>query len=252
MRSWEHTSVEATEARAKLTLDSSSTAQQAAERAADVIAASIAGAIDIKGFAAIAVSGGSTPSLMFDALAAMDIDWQHVHLFQVDERMVPSDSADRNFAELERRLIARISIPADQVHPLPVPTFLDPAGLTIAASHASATLKRVCGATLDLVHLGLGDDGHTASLVPDDRALRVEGSDVTWTAPYRGHSRLTLTFSALNRARQVLWLACGESKQQPLALLLSKDPSIPASHVRSASQVAFVDAAASLSAGSPT
>lgn len=236
--------MEETAPAANLSIDASPSPQEAAQRAANAMATAINDAIAIKGFAAVAVSGGSTPGLMFDSLATMTIDWGRVHLFQVDERMVAANSIDRNFAELQRRLLRHVGIPEDHVHPLPVPLFLDPAGLAIASSSASAALRRVCGSTLDVVHLGLGDDGHTASLVPNDRALTVMDSEVTWTLPYKGHRRLTLTFPVLQRARCVIWLACGTAKQKPLALLRSNDPSIAAGHVRSGNQTAFVDHAA--------
>jgi 6-phosphogluconolactonase/glucosamine-6-phosphate isomerase/deaminase len=108
-----------------------------------------------------------------------------------------------------------------------------------AATYASGLPAR-----FDIVHLGLGEDGHTASLVPGDPVLDVHDRDVAITAPYRGRRRMTLTFNVLDEARLVLFLATGGGKAEPLRKLLARDDSIPAARVRAAEQVAIVDEAA--------
>jgi len=100
---------------------------------------------------------------------------------------------------------------------------------------------------LDLVHLGLGGDGHTASLVPGDPVLEVRDRDVVVTGEYRGRRRMTLTYPALDRAREIVWLVAGEEKREALRQLLDRDPSIPASHVAAPVQLVVADHAAAAS-----
>ena len=114
------------------------------------------------------------------------------------------------------------------------------ADLDAAAARYAATLPR----TFDLVHLGLGDDGHTASLVPGDPVLDVADRDVAVTQPYAGHRRMTLTYPVLDRADEVLWLVAGAAKTEPLARLRAGDAEIPAGRVRAPRQVLLADRAA--------
>jgi 6-phosphogluconolactonase len=191
----------------------------------------------------LAVSGGSTPWLMLRRLAREDVPWQGVHLFQVDERIAPAGSAERNLTHIGETLLASVPLPATQVLAMPV----EAGDLDAAARGYAQTLRDVCGvpAVLDLVHLGLGSDGHTASLVPGDAVLGVADADVALTAPYMGRRRMTLTYPLLNRARRILWLATGSEKREMLARLLAGDASIPAGRVEQANALLLTDRAAS-------
>jgi 6-phosphogluconolactonase len=185
-----------------------------------------------------AVSGGHTPWAMFAELAHRDVAWKNVVLFQVDERIAPAGDPDRNLTHLRESLR---STEADIV-PMPVndaePS--DLAGLEAAADGYAALLPQ----RFDLVHLVLGPDGHTASLVPNDAVLKVTDHLVAITGPYQGHRRMTLTYPALARADQLLWLVTGADKHLPLAKLLAGDESIPAGRVVAHSSLVFADQAA--------
>ena len=174
---------------------------------------------------------------MLRALAREDVPWDRVHLLQVDERVAPYGDADRNLTVLRESL----TVPA-RVHPMPV----ERDDLDAAARRYAETLAAVAGSppVLDLVHLGLGGDGHTASLVPGDPVLDVGDRDVAITGPYQGRRRMTLTYPALDRARQVVWLVTGEDKAAMLARLHDGDAAIPAGRVRAAQAAVFADHAA--------
>jgi 6-phosphogluconolactonase len=167
---------------------------------------------------------------MMRALAAQELSWRDVHIFQADERVAPPGSADRTLTHLREALLSLTPLRPEQVHPMPV----DDDDLVAAAQRYEATLKQVAGTppVLDLVHLGLGPDGHTASLVPHDPALEVTAADVTISGPYQGHRRMTLTYPILNRAETVLWLVTGAGKAEALKRLYTGDTSIPAGRVR--------------------
>ena len=213
-----------------------------ARRAADEIATRARAAIAARGQFTLATSGGTTPWVMLRELAAFEVSWAHVHLFQVDERVAPTGHADRNLTKLSESLLARVAIPALQVHAMPV----DAADLNAAARAYAADLASVAGTppVLDLVHLGLGADGHTASLVPDDPSLAVTDADVAVTGEYQGRRRMTLTYPMLYRARRVLWVVAGAEKAVMLARLRSADGRIPAGRVRSDRALIIADAAA--------
>jgi 6-phosphogluconolactonase len=210
-------------------------AQAVAERGADIVASAAAAAVAERGRFTFAVSGGRTPWAMFAALAGR-MPWEKVTIFQVDERIAPDGDPDRNLTQLGR------SLPpggAADVRALPVwAEDLD----TAAAMYADALPEQ-----LDLVHLGLGPDGHTASLVPGDPVLEVTDRDVAVTGVYQGRRRMTLTYPVLNRARQILWLVTGEDKVDALARLRAGDPSIPAGRVSPAHAAVVADAAAARS-----
>ena len=195
----------------------------------------------------LALSGGSTPWRMLGHLDSGDLPWEAVELFQVDERVAPAGSEERNLTHLDASLVSRVPVPGGQVHAMPVEApDLDAAARTYAALLAARTGRP---ATLDVVHLGMGGDGHAASLVPGDAVLDVVDTDVAMTAaPYQGCRRMTLTYPALNRARTVLWLLTGAGKAEMLRRLRDGDASIPAGRVSPARAVVFADrdAAASL------
>src|SRR5947209_6255990 len=127
---------------------------------------------------------------------------------------------------------------------------VESADLESARGQYAATLQQIAGtpAVLDLAHLGLGPDGHTASLVPGDPVLDVTDADVALTGIYQGRRRMTLTYPILNRSRRVLWLVTGASKADMLARLLRADPTIPAGRIRQDQAVVLADRAAAPSA----
>jgi len=210
-----------------------------ARQAAAVIAAAARQAVVERGRFVVAVSGGKTPWLMLRALADDDMPWNNVYLVQVDERIAPAGHADRNFTHLSESLLSRVSLRPDQVHMMPV----ESADLEAAAMSYARALAGLSGspAVLDLVHLGLGPDGHTASLVPGDPVLNVTQADVALTGPYQGRRRMTLTYPIINRARRILWLVTGSDKAEPLERLLKADPSIPAGRVRQTASLIMAD-----------
>ncbi|MDP8970105.1 MAG: 6-phosphogluconolactonase [Actinomycetota bacterium] len=216
--------------------------QMLGSRAAALIAERAAGTVRAHGRFSLAVSGGSTPNAMFEALAGHRLPWERIHLFQVDERVAPDGDPDRNLVALRRRLLSQVALPPTNTHLMPVTA----ADLPTAARRYSAELRRVCGdpPVLDLVHLGLGDDGHTASLAPGDPVLDVTAEDVALSAPYRGRVRMTLTLPALNRAARILWLVGGAAKAPALRRLLAGDRTIPAARVRTDAAILLADRAA--------
>jgi 6-phosphogluconolactonase len=213
-----------------------------AAKAAAIIAEHAREAVASRGRFIMAVSGGHTPWLMLRALSDEQLPWEHVHVVQVDERVAPAGDPDRNFTHLRASLLEHAPLLPDHVHAMPV----EAADLDRAAAQYAATLRDVAGAppVLDLVHLGLGPDGHTASLVPGDPVLDVTDVDVATTAPYQGRRRMTLTFPIINRSRFVLWLVTGRDKPATLVRLRDGDQSIPASHVRRDRALILADRAA--------
>ena len=211
-------------------------AARVARRGAKEIASVARAAVDARGSFTIAVSGGSTPWAMFAALADEGVPWGATGIWQVDERIAPRDHDDRGLTHLERTL-PPAALAA--VHPMPVDD-LDPSD-DEACEAAAAAYAAGLPPVFDLIHLGLGDDGHTASLVPGDAVLDVHDRDVAITAVYRGRRRMTLTFAVLERARQILWIATGANKAEPLHELIARDPSIPAARVTAPNQLAIVD-----------
>lgn len=212
-------------------------ADAVANRAAHAIAAFAREAIAARGRFLFAVSGGHTPWMMLRALSAEEILWPAVRIFQVDERVAPAGHADRNLTHLKESLSHPAQILAMSV---------EAEDLDRAAAEYAQTLQRECGspAVLDLVHLGLGPDGHTASLVPGDPVLNVRDKDVAMTGAYQGRRRMTLTYPAIDRARQVLWVVTGAEKVQMLDRLLHGDSEIPAGRVSREQSLVLADRAA--------
>jgi 6-phosphogluconolactonase len=193
-------------------------ADAVAKRAAAIMAAE-----------ARAACGGHTPWLILRDLAHEDVPWKNVHVVQVDERVAPPGDPDRNLTHLRESLLEHVPLPADQVYAMPV----EAPDLDWAAAQYAKTLETIAGApaVLDLVHLGLGPDGHTASLVPGDAVLGVTDKDVALTGVYMGRRRMTLTYPTINRARRVLWLVTGREKVPMFGRLRDADPSIPAGRI---------------------
>lgn len=202
-----------------------------ARRAADVVAAAAREAIAAHGRFTFALSGGRSPWAMFRDLADEDVPWEEVGIWQVDERVAPDGHTDRNLTSV----VPVIPSGAD-LRPMPV---TEP-DLDAAAERYAASLPEA----FELVHLGMGDDGHTASLVPGDPVLDVTDRDVAMTGEYRGLRRMTVTYPVLDRAGRALWLITGSDKAPLVPRLLAGDHSIPAGRVATAEQLVVVDAAA--------
>ncbi|MBW3578600.1 MAG: 6-phosphogluconolactonase [Actinobacteria bacterium] len=219
-----------------------------AQQAASHVAAAATRTLAERDVFTVAFSGGSTPTGMLAALADHHLPWERIHVFQVDERIVPGGHPDRNLDLLQRYLLDAARVPSTNVHPMPV-TDPDP---DVAANRYADELARVCGdpPVLDLVHLGLGADGHTASLVPNDPVVQISDRPVATTGPYRGHRRMTLTVPVLVRARQQLWLVVGADKAGAVRRLVRHDPGIPASRVAHEDALLVLDDAAAQQLGS--
>ncbi len=222
-------------------------ADAVARRAASLIAGEARAAVAARGRFVMAVSGGKTPWVMLRALADEEVPWPSVHVFQVDERIAPAGDPDRNLTHLRESLLSRAPLPPSQIYAMPV----EATDLAAAAIEYSKSLEKVAAAppVLDLAHLGLGPDGHTASLVPDDPVLGVTGSDVGLTGVYMGRRRMTLTYPVLDRSRKVLWLVTGSEKVPMLKRLLAHDLTIPAGRVRPDNALVLADRAAAGDAG---
>lgn len=204
-----------------------------ATRAAAYVAQRARTAVAAHGRFTFAVSGGHTPWAMFAALADEDLPWRQTAIFQVDERVAPAGDPDRNLTHLRESLPPHADA---EVHAMPVE---EPQLEAAAQRYAQSLPER-----LDLVHLGLGPDGHTASLVPGDPVLEVVDRDVALTDAYIGRRRMTLTYPPLDRARERLWLVTGADKLQALKGLRAGDRSIPAGRVSGANALLVADAAA--------
>lgn len=219
-----------------------SDADAVARRAAELIASDTRSAIAARGVFTFAVSGGRTPWEMLRMLGEMDVPWHEVHLFQVDERVAPTGDPERNFTHIGETLLSRAELPLNRIHPMPV----EETDLAAAVARYIASLGAAAGSppVLDLVHLGLGPDGHTASLVPGDPVLDVAEADVALTGVYQNRRRMTLTYPLINRARRILWVVTGAEKASMLERLRSGDTSIPAGRVDQARAVLLADRAA--------
>lgn len=213
-----------------------------AEAAASLIAQRARAAVELRGRFILALSGGRTPWLMLAALARMELPWADVHIVQVDERVAPAGAAERNLTRIRESLGTRLPLVAANLHAMPV----EAPDLDAAVRAYASTLRAIAGTPvmLDLVHLGLGTDGHTASLVPADAALDVQDADVTLAGPYQGTRRMTLTFPVIKRAREVMFVITGADKAAMLERLRAHDPSIPAGRVDNARTVVLADTAA--------
>jgi 6-phosphogluconolactonase len=207
----------------------------AAERFARELAERTRIGVEERGAFTIALSGGSGPWHAFRLLADEDVPWEAVEIFQVDERVAPAGDDDRNLTHMQESLPPAV---LERLRPMPV----EADDLDAAAAEYAALLPE----RLDLVHLGIGPDGHTASLVPDDAVLDVRDRDVALTAgEYQGRRRMTLTYPMLDRSRDLLWLVTGESKVYALRKLFDGDPSIPAGRIAGPPALILADRAAS-------
>jgi 6-phosphogluconolactonase len=217
-------------------------ADAVALEAARFIAGEARAAVAQRGRFIMAVSGGRTPWQMLRLLADEDLPWEAVHVVQVDERVAPAGDLDRNLTHLAETLLEHAPLRAEHLYAMPV----EENDLGAGATQYATTLQEIAGCPplLDLVHLGLGVDGHTASLVPGDAVLHITDSDVALTGVYQGKRRMTLTYPILNRARRVLWLVTGAEKSEILPRLLAADESIPAGRVSGDQALVLADRAA--------
>ena len=220
------------------------TVEEADRHGADWLAESIIKSVAHRGTCAMAVSGGRSPWPMFAILARRDdIPWDRITLFQVDERIAPEGDEARNYTHLKSNLLAQRPELVIHTHPMPV----NEDDLEEACAKYTRLLEEACGTppVLDIIHLGLGPDGHTASLVPGDGVLQTEDREVDLTVgEYQGRRRMTLTYPCINRARRIMWQVVGEGKAEALKQMRSGDPSMPGSKIATAQAVIFADAAA--------
>jgi len=214
-------------------------ADSVAREAAKFIAQEARSAVAARGSFVMAVSGGKTPWIMLRDLAREEVPWKAVLVVQVDERVAPAGDPDRNLTHLRESLLEHAPLRPEQIHAMPV----ESPDLEAAAAQYAETLRRISGSppVLDLVHLGLGPDGHTASLVPGDPVLQINDADVAVTGVYQQRRRMTLTYPIINRSRRVLWLVTGSEKAGMLARLQAGDVSIPAGRVRADHAVILAD-----------
>ena len=218
-----------------------------ARAAADVIAAAVTDAVARAGRCAIAFSGGRGPGPMLGALARRDVPWSRVQVFQVDERVAAEGHADRNLTLLRTALLDRVPIPDEHIHPMPV----EDDDLDAAAAAYDQVLTEVAGGRLDVVHLGLGPDGHAASWPPGDAVVDARAL-VAATGRFNGYRRLTLTPRAIATAPTIVWLVSGRDKRPALTRLLAGDPTIPATRAKRDGAIVLADAAAAPDGGAIT
>lgn len=204
------------------------------ERVAEHLAHHIREATGARGLACVGLSGGPLPPPMFRRLAAIDLDWSAVHIFQIDERVAPDGDPDRNAVAIQRELLDRTGA---RGHLMPV-TDED---LGAAAARYAEQLRELCGGVLDVVQLGLGDDGHTASLVPGDPVLDLSDADIAVTGAYRGRRRMTFTYPSINRARSIAWLVAGAAKQTVVKTML-EGGDVPGARIAKEQAVLFATA----------
>lgn len=218
------------------------TLETAAERAADWLRTEIGRASAQRGRCLVALSGGRTPWRMLRALRRLRVHWHDLQVFQVDERVVPETDERCNALHIVDLLVARAALHATQFHAMPV----ERSDLGAGAEEYARLLTEHGGTppVLDVVQLGVGADGHTASLVPGDRLLDARDRDVGISVPYQGVARMTLTFRVLDAARHRLWLVTGAEKAVALRKLWAGDASVPAGRVTRESAFVFADAAA--------
>ena len=218
-----------------------------AKQAAKIIAAEARSAVAARGRFILAVSGGRTPWQMLRALANEEVPWRSLHVVQVDERIEPAGDPNRNLTHLRESLLSHAPLPPDHIHAM----LVEEKDLEAAARCYALTLQQIAGSppVLDLVHLGLGSDGHTASLVPNDPVLNITDRDVALTGVDMGRRRMTLTYPMINRSRGILWVVTGTEKVGMLPRLRDGDATIPAGRIRPENALLLADrlAAANLS-----
>ena len=214
-------------------------ADAVARKGTEIIAAAARAAVKERGRFTVALSGGRTPWQMLSALSTQDVPWREVSVVQVDERVAPKGDLDRNLTHIYESLLEHTPLEREQIYAMPV----EMPDLERASEDYREILKKIAGVppVLDLVHLGLGPDGHTASLVPGDPVLNVTAFDVALTGLYQGRRRMTLTYPILNRARGILWIVTGQDKPVALAGLRAGDRTIPAGRIQRDNALVLAD-----------
>ncbi len=214
-------------------------ADAVAKGAATIIAKEARKAVAARGRFVMAVSGGKTPWQMLRDLAHEEVPWASVHIVQVDERIAPAGDPDRNLTHLRESLLSHAPIPPEQIHAMPV----EAADPERACLDYTGVLNSLCGAppVLDLIHLGLGPDGHTASLIPGDSVCQVLDREIALTGVYQNRRRMTLTYPVINRARAILWVVTGGEKAPMVPRLLAGDPGIPAGPIAQQNATLLLD-----------
>ncbi len=218
------------------------TPDDVASAGANFISARMTEAIAERGQFTLALSGGSTPWNMLARLAGQELPWDRVKVVQVDERVAPDGDPERNIVQIRQHFADRISLPTKNLYAMPVSS----EDLNGGARQYEQTIVDLAGAepVIDVIHLGLGGDGHTASLVPGDPVLEVSDRDVATTETYNGRRRMTLTYPVINRARHILWLITGEGKAEMLGRLIEGDGDIPAGRINQVQATVLADDAA--------
>lgn len=219
-------------------------------RAAAYVADALGRGVVARGRATVAFSGGSSSRGLLEALVDQDVAWSSVHVVQVDERVAPAGHEERNLSAIESLLLDRVDIPPSHIHPMPV----DEPDLEQAAAQYTSALAGVAGTppTLDVVHLGIGADGHTASLLPGSNLIRADAAPVATTAVYQGRRRMTLTAPVLSLARHVLWLVTGSAKAEVIRRFVDGDVALPAVHVERSRSLLLLDPPAAAGLPGPT
>lgn len=218
------------------------TPDDVATTGANFISARVTEAIAERGQFTLALSGGSTPWMMLAKLAEQELPWNRVKVIQVDERAAPDGDSERNLVQIRNHFVDRISLPTENLYVMPVGS----EDLNGGARQYEQTLVELAGSrpVIDVIHLGLGDDGHTASLVSGDPVLDVRDRDVAITNKYNGRRRMTLTYPVINRAKHILWLITGEGKAEMLRRLIRGDDDIPAGRISQVQATVVADEAA--------
>jgi 6-phosphogluconolactonase len=213
-----------------------------ASAAATAIAAALDVAVRERGRATLALSGGRSPLEAFKLLAAKPLPWHAIDILQVDERCAPAGHEDRNSVQIGRAFAGLVAAQAERFHWIPLDETTD---THAAARTYSATLTALAGVPpiIDVVQLGLGPDGHTASLFPG-QTLELVTRFVGLSPPMLGWPRLTLTLPVLDAARRIIWFVTGSDRGAPLRGLLAGDPAVVGSRVRRGSATVFADRAA--------
>lgn len=188
--------------------------ERVTERALELVVTTVRAHAAGRGRCSLVLAGGSTPKALYTQLAHVDLPWDALHIFWGDERYVPPDHPDSNYRMAQEAWLSQVPIPRDQIYPMPT----DEPDPRTAAGRYEAAIHQFFGSQpgdwprFDLVLLGLGDDGHTASLFPHTAALQVCDRLVT-VGERQGQPRLTLSIPVLNRAEQVIFLVTGASKR---------------------------------------
>jgi 6-phosphogluconolactonase len=192
------------------------------QRSLEIVLASLQLALTERGQFTIALAGGGTPKPLYEAIASQDLPWDKIHVFWGDERYVPADHPDSNEGMARRAWLDQVAMPSTNIHPMPT----DEADPAVAAQKYEQQLQEFFQLqvgefpALDVVLLGIGDDGHTASLFPHTQALTVRDRLIT-VGNKDGQPRLTFTAPLINRARAVVFLVTGANKQNALAHILT-------------------------------